>query len=145
MAKMFAYAVSNKPDFMEVNPTLASLARQKVFTISKPGKKTWQPSVESFSFRLSSYLNLLFLSLWFSDLIKSYNEGINQTANLKAIICQLEFLPRFALASEITSLVPLLSKGLSSEGDDELVITTLTSLRDICNQVIEFVYSVSSF
>jgi hypothetical protein len=40
MAKMFAYAVSNKPDFMEVNPTLASLARQKVFTISKPGKKT---------------------------------------------------------------------------------------------------------
>jgi hypothetical protein len=28
-----------------------------------------------------------------------------------------------------------LSKGLSSESDDELVITTLTSLRDICKQV----------
>ena len=74
----------------------------------------------------------------FTELVKAYNEGINPSCHLNSVICQLEFLPKFALASEIQSLVPLLAKGLHSQGDDQLVIATLTSLRDIFNQVFKW-------
>ncbi len=74
--------------------------------------------------------------LYFSGLVNAYNEGINPSAHLKSVICQLDFLPKFALANEVSSLVPLLAKGLNSEGDDDLVVATLVSLRDIFNQVI---------
>ena len=72
---------------------------------------------------------------YISALVSAYNEGINPSAHLKSVICQLDFLPKFALANEVSSLVPLLAKGLSSDGDENLIEATLVSLRDIFNQV----------
>jgi hypothetical protein len=67
--------------------------------------------------------------------VSAYNDGVNPSAHLQSVICQLDFLPKFSLANEISGLAPLLAKGLHSEDDDGLVVATLTSLRDILNQV----------
>ena len=67
--------------------------------------------------------------------MNAFNAGINPSANLKSVICQLDFLPKFSLSNEISGLVPLLVKGLQSDDDEELVAATSTSLRDIFNQV----------
>jgi hypothetical protein len=48
---------------------------------------------------------------------------------------QLDFLPKFALSTEVAGLVPLLSKGLQSNEDDDLVMTTLMAIRDMFSQV----------
>ena len=74
-----------------------------------------------------------------SELVAAFNDGVNPSANLKSVICQIDFLPKFSLSNEISGLVPLLVKGLQSDDDDELVEATLASLRDIFNQVLFFI------
>ena len=75
-----------------------------------------------------------------SELVAAFNDGVNPSANLKSVICQIDFLPKFSLSNEISGLVPLLVKGLQSDDDDELVEATLASLRDIFNQVLFLIY-----
>ena len=46
----------------------------------------------------------------------AYNDGFNQSAHMKALICQLPYIPKFVLAGEMSSLVPLLQSALKRYG-----------------------------
>merc|ERR1712087_408268 len=78
-----------------------------------------------------------FFQLTKQGLIDAYNDSFNQSAHMKALICQLPYIPKFVLAGEISSLVPLLLSALKSRKEtenDELVLATLSSLQDLMLQ-----------
>lgn len=72
-----------------------------------------------------------------TGLLSGYNTGLNRSAHLRCLICQLENLPSFTLASEILSLVPVIIETINSyDNDDELVVGTLVAIKDLMDQVL---------
>ena len=57
--------------------------------------------------------------------------------HLKALICQLPYVPKFALSNEISSILPLLIQGLdqnASASEENLCQTSLACLKDLIQQ-----------
>ena len=78
----------------------SALARQKIFNLTKP------------------------------SLIQSFHQGVYPSQHLKALICQLPYVPKFTLANEISNLLPLLMNGLQEANqDDVLTLASLTCLQ----------------
>jgi hypothetical protein len=103
ISEAFAILVGPCEAFLECLPSRAALARQKVFSLTKPA------------------------------LIKAIkaNKANNASSHLKALICQLPYVPKFALANELTDLLPLLLNGLQSKDDEKLALASLTSVKDL--------------
>ena len=78
----------------------SALARQKIFNLTKP------------------------------SLIKGFKENRHPSLHLKALICQLPYVPKFTLAHEISDLLPLLFHGLEGS-DDLLTLASLSCLQDL--------------
>ena len=80
---------------------LSALARQKIFNLTKP------------------------------SLIQAFHQGLYPSEHLKALICQLPYVPKFTLAHEISNLLPLLLNGLQEDKnqDDALALASLTCLQ----------------
>jgi len=102
--------------FLVCKETKAALSRQKIFILTKPA------------------------------LVKAFQENHQHSAlHLKALICQLPYVPKFALSNEISSILPLLIQGLgqnasksgeeqgdrNSLGEETLCLTSLTCLKDL--------------
>ena len=76
------------------------MARQKIFNLTKP------------------------------SLIQTFHQGVYPSQHLKALICQLPYVPKFTLAHEISNLLPLLMNGLQEANqDDVLTLASLTCLQ----------------
>ena len=76
------------------------MARQKIFNLTKP------------------------------SLIQTFHQGVYPSQHLKALICQLPYVPKFTLANEISNLLPLLMNGLQEANqDDVLTLASLTCLQ----------------
>ncbi len=72
-------------EFLQCPTSRAQLARQKIFSISKP------------------------------RMVRSFTNKIHPSLQLRCLICQLPHVPKFALGNEMSSLLPLLIQSLSSE------------------------------
>lgn len=94
----FDTLVSSIDTFFECPTVKSSLAKQKLFSLTKP------------------------------SLIKAFKANSNPSGHLQALICQLPHVPKFALSSEITEILPLLLQGLK---DPDLVLSSLTCLYDL--------------
>ena len=98
----FNILVKDIETFLECPKSLIALARQKIFNLTKP------------------------------SLIKAFQEGLHPSAHLKALICQLPYVPKFDLAHEISNLLPLLLSGLGEQNQDDLLtLASLTCLHDL--------------
>ena len=80
--------------FLVCKETKAALSRQKIFILTKPA------------------------------LVEAFHENHQHSAlHLKALICQLPYVPKFALSNEISSILPLLIQGLgqnaSKSGEEQ--------------------------
>ncbi len=110
IASGFQLVIGKVDDCFECSPSRASLARQKFFNLTKP--------------------TLI-------KAIKNEDSAEKKSSHLKALICQLPHVPKFVLASELATLLPLLLNGLQSRGqqeDDKLVLASLTALKDLLDQ-----------
>jgi len=66
------------------------------------------------------------------SLIQTFHQGVYPSQHLKALICQLPYVPKFTLAHEISNLLPLLMNGLQEANqDDVLSLASLTCLQDL--------------
>ena len=94
--------------FLHCPPSKAALARQKMFSITKP------------------------------ILIQAFQKDQSKASqHLKALICQLPYVPKFALSNEIATLLPLLIPILDeppNQTNEKLILTSLTCLRDLLEQ-----------
>ena len=86
--------------FLDCLESHAALVRQKIFSLSKPA------------------------------LVKGFQDGTNPSGHLRALICQLPFVPKFALYGEISSILPLLMNGLQAS-EEKLCYESLSCLKDI--------------
>ena len=88
------------PGHLQIDHSRINLIRQKIFAMTKP------------------------------ILVKNFELNINPIGHLEALIVQLPHVPKFALSSEISELLPLLLKALNEENLN-LKSAALNCLKDL--------------
>lgn len=90
------------PDHLQIDHSRINLIRQKIFALTKP------------------------------ILVKNFEQNINPIGHLEALIIQLPHVPKFALSSEMSELLPLLLKALNEDfQESNMKLASLGCLTDL--------------
>ena len=105
------------PDHLQIDQSRINLIRQKIFAMTKP------------------------------ILVKNFEQNINPSGHLEALLIQLPHVPKFAISSEMSELLPLLLKALNEDfQESNMKLVSLSCLKDLLDlEPLKFGPHLSTF